>query len=185
VLCRGATDSERGPVSAFEVSTIHVDALLSAAVRRDEIDGPPAWHHGEIPGTAPGEMLPGDTDDLPAVQRTRREISPATAGQWSAVLLAENRRSVNHRYAGDEYEEPYVFTEITGRLDPVAILKAISCYEYQSCEHPGWEASEARSFREALRRPVIRWLPGYAAAAWEITDPSEAEAVTGAHRSTA
>ncbi|HUZ55086.1 MAG TPA: hypothetical protein VMU94_21490 [Streptosporangiaceae bacterium] len=87
-------------------------------------------------------------------------IQLVTSGGSQAVLLAENRRSVNHRYADDEYQAPYVFTEITGHLDPIAILKAISCYEYQSCEHPGWEASEARSFCEALRRRIIRWLPG-------------------------
>jgi hypothetical protein len=49
-------------------------------------------------------------------------------------------------------------------------LKAISCYEYQSCEHPGWRKSEAHAFCEALRDMAIGCLPGYDDAPWEIND---------------
>jgi hypothetical protein len=40
---------------------------------------------------------------------------------------------------------------------------------YQSCEHPGWEESEARKFCQQLTEGAIARLPGYEAAAWEIT----------------
>lgn len=169
-------------MSAFEVSDTHIDALVSAALRADSY-GPMSWYHDakdEIPRTQPGEMLPGHEDYLSALKRTQREVTRDNAGTWGAALLAENRRSVNHRYNEDEFEAPYEFSEIRGHLDPVAILKAISCYEYQSCEHPGWEASEAHSFCEALRGRMIKWLPGYSEAAWEITSPAEAE--TGVKR---
>ena len=167
-------------MSAFEVSDTHIDALVSAALQGAAY-GPLSWHHGDIPGTAPGEMLPGHEDYLAACQRTRREVNHENAGTWGATLLAENRRSVNHRYAEDEIEAPYVFTRIVG-VNPVAILKALSCYEYQSCEHPGWATSEAHSFCEALRVHMIGQLPGYADAAWEITTPSEATTGTKRNR---
>lgn len=54
------------------------------------------------------------------------------------------------------------------QLAPVAVLKAIDCFEYQSCEHPEWEGSEARAFCEALRDDMIGRLPGYSEADWEV-----------------
>jgi len=49
---------------------------------------------------------------------------------------------------------------------PVITLSLISCYEYQSCEHPEWRTSEARAICEALRKLAIRNLPGYDEAPW-------------------
>lgn len=37
----------------------------------------------------------------------KRELTSETAGRVGAVLLAENRRSVDHRYDEEESEEPY------------------------------------------------------------------------------
>jgi hypothetical protein len=88
------------------------------------------------------------------------------------MLWAENRRSVNHRYAEQEWEEPYVFTELRHHsIDPVMVLKAVACYEYQSCETPGWEKSEAHAFCQSLKERCIRRLPGFDDAPWEIGDP--------------
>jgi hypothetical protein len=96
------------------------------------------------------------------------------------MLLAENFRSVNHRYAEEgepagmyEYREPKV-----GPIgyNPVQVLKAIHCLEYQSCEHPEWETSEARAFLKALEARTIRKIPGYDAAEWgPPPDPAELE----------
>jgi hypothetical protein len=93
--------------------------------------------------------------------------------------------SIRHRARlkqADEYKAR-TSSPITGRLNPVAILKAIRCYEYQSCEHTGWETSEARLFCGAFRSRMIRMVSGYTTAAREIIDSSEA--VTGVQRSTA
>ena len=46
------------------------------------------------------------------------------------------------------------------------VCKAIACYEYQSCEHPGWRTSEARAYCHALRVAWCKKLPGYEEAAW-------------------
>ena len=108
----------------------------------------------------------------------RRELTLETANQVGAMLAAENRRSVDHRYNETEMEDFYTFTRYPGsgdsvapgtpQLDPVQVLKAIACYEYQSCEHPEWETSEAHEFCIMLRHATIARLPGYEAAAWEI-----------------
>ena len=63
---------------------------------------------------------------------------------------------------------PALASARTRMPSPVAVLKAISCYEYQSCEHPGWHTSEARQFCSVLRDHMISMLPGYDDAQWEI-----------------
>lgn len=163
-------------MSAFEVDQTHIDIMISAALVRVSCGETLRWYHDsreEIPHTAPGEMLPSHENYIAALDRTRREVTDDNAGMWGAALVAENRRSVNHRYEEDEIEEPYEFTQYAGTFNPVAILSAISCYEYQACEHPEWKTSEAYDFCEALRRKMIRMLPGYDKAPWEVTDASQ------------
>ena len=46
------------------------------------------------------------------------------------------------------------------------MLKAVSCYEYQACEHPGWLASEANLFCDALRHKLIGLLTIFGLASW-------------------
>jgi hypothetical protein len=159
-------------MSAFEVSTTHIDVMVSAALQRRHGETL-RWYYGEIPHTEPGEMLPSGQDYITACSTGHREVTSETAEQWGATLLAENRASVNWRYDEEEIEAPYVFTEYAGQFNPVAILSAINCYEYQSCEHPGWKTSEAHAFCEALRSRMIHMLPGYENAPWEVSDPAQ------------
>jgi hypothetical protein len=58
------------------------------------------------------------------------------------------------------------------------VLKAIDCYRYQSCEHPGWASSEAQQFCLALQALAINHLPGYDQAPWDITDPNVFTTIT-------
>lgn len=157
-------------MSAFEVDATHIDVLVSAALQR--IHGETLrWYHGELPQTEPGEALPSREDYIESLNRMRREVTQETAETWGATLVAENRRSVNHRYNEDELEPLYTFTEYAGTFNPVKILGAISCYEYQACEHPEWKTSEAYGFCEALRGRMIRQLPGYDSP--HVTDASQ------------
>lgn len=101
-----------------------------------------------------------------------------TACQQLAIqLLAENVRSFEHRYPDDKGEAgvdlvtgapaPIVWTyNLFCRLTPVQVLKSIRCYEYQSCEHPGWEASEAYANVQRIKNATICALPGFEAAIW-------------------
>lgn len=134
-------------MSAFVVSKAHIDALVRLAqvynVRAGRID----------------PMQGGD--------------------EAGAALLNECVQSVQYRYPDDKPEQlpgpvnaywrqPYSYSPLRGRVpSPIEGLKLISCYEYQSCEHPGWESSGAKQFCEALRDTLIGTLPGYDEAPWE------------------
>lgn len=146
---------KRHDMSAYIVDKPHIDALVAAAIRLDAS----WWHDGD--------------------RAYARREDPAVTGQ---MLVDANVESVSHRYPDDKLTElpgrldawwlvPYTFPK--GRRPPsltaVAILKAIDCYEYQACEPPGWETSEAAAFCRGLRDVAIGALPGYDEAAWEIT----------------
>ena len=45
--------------------------------------------------------------------------------------------------------------------------KAAASLEYQSCEHPGWEASNARRIIRDLEGMLVRELPGYETGPWD------------------
>lgn len=166
-------------MSAFVVDTAHIDAMVQAGLRgRWNL----SWYwEGE-----------------------HHELTRANADEIGAMLLAENVRSVDHRYSppgreaiyGEGWETPeqnlpgryvteqlpgiepisfpqwltpYRYTEPRRSFSPVAILKAIDCYEYQSCEHDEWRESQAFTFCRALRSWCIGKLEGYEAADWEIS----------------
>lgn len=50
----------------------------------------------------------------------------------------------------------------------VKFLKALDCLEYQSCEPPAWDESQAFKIIAALRGMAINALPGYNKAPWGI-----------------
>jgi hypothetical protein len=72
---------------------------------------------------------------LAQADQRRHELTTDTAGRVGAMLLAENRRSVDHRYDEQKLAEPYLFTRLTGTPDPVVVLKVINCHEYQSRQY--------------------------------------------------
>lgn len=78
------------------------------------------------------------------------------------MLWEENYRSVNYRYDENERTPTYAPPENTRALHPVAVLKAIDCYEYQSCEHPDWKGSQAHALCLALREAIYRRHPALA-----------------------
>ena len=112
--------------------------------------------------------------------RLTDENADAIGGQ----LWAENYTSVKSLYGvtDDSEDVPgpadfeatqvltYTFTRVPGTLDPVVVLKALDCYEYQSCEHDGWKTSGAHEFCEVLRSVAISILPGYDDAPWDFDD---------------
>jgi hypothetical protein len=161
-------------MSAFIVSARHIDYLLTAGLRLDT-NYPLSW---SIKPT--GEPMPDPSEDFQAyiawTTRQRTELRSDTADQVGAMLVNENRLSVNARYQEDEIEEFYTFTPYRGKVTAVQTLKAIRCYEYQACEHEGWKTSEARAFCRALETLAIHALPGYDKALWEIPEMSRQEA---------
>lgn len=106
-------------------------------------------------------------------QDARREVRYYESGDLDEavyqMLVAENVRSVSYRYkeqtlAGDHYA--YQVTPAIKSATPVDVLKALACYEYQSCETPDWPESEAFQFCRALEHKVIRTIPGYNESGW-------------------
>jgi hypothetical protein len=161
-------------MSAFIVSDNHIHALLTAG-----LDNP---RYGALRWFAPESEEPrGDADTqagepwgptaIESANRRRRELTRDTADAVGLMLLAQNYASVNYRYDEHEEEPLYRFQELGCTIDPVVVFKAIDCYNYQSCESPDWEETEAYAFCQALRSKMIHALPGYDAAPWGIDDP--------------
>lgn len=78
------------------------------------------------------------------------------------MLWNENYASVNYWYSEGEPTPDYSPTLIDEPLSPIAVLKALDCYEYQSCEHPGWKTSDARALINAIRWIIFTDHPEWA-----------------------
>jgi len=167
-------------MSAFMVSKEHIDAMVRLSLPGS--DGHKMTWYVVDPDEIEWDSSDPDSyfADLAAA---RRESTLDRADEIGRMLAFENAASVLYRYSDDNSDEyvpswtndgTYRFT-ISGRCPtPVEGLKLIDCYEYQSCEHPGWKTSEARRFCKALRSRMIQSLPGYKEAPWEFTANAEA-----------
>ena len=101
-------------------------------------------------------------------------LSPTEIGQ---ELWEENHRSINFRYAhhGVVDTPAYTYEVPTAeriqqaaegghqaaqvatltRIDNDLILGLVECYDYQSCEHPGWGQSRAKKWCDTLYSLLI------------------------------
>ena len=106
-----------------------------------------------------------------AVHAARNRILGWTdANQIGEMLHAENVTSVNYRY-GEATQPDFALCEWAAfhSFSRVQIVKAARCLEYQSCEHPGWEKSDAcKLVRAIIGDDTSRDMPGYDEAEWEI-----------------
>ncbi len=160
-------------MSAFIVDDIHIHALLEAGLA-DQRYGPLRWFAPEEP-IGPEDHEPGQPWGPTAIEsanRRRRELTSETASIVGMMLVAQNYASVNYRYAEKDEEPIYRYKPLAGYPNPVIVLKAIDCYEYQSCETPDWEETEAHAFCQSLRKRMIHHLPGYDDAPWDIQSPT-------------
>lgn len=150
-------------MSAFMVGKAHIDALVRLGLQTP-LNSPLRWSkHPVMDGK-------WDLEDV----RTLTRETVDTTGQ---MLVAANLKSIHYLYpetrngssvpGGGVEEEAYYYERSDRCPNVVEGLKLIDCYEYQSCEDPGWSMSEARRFCEALRSRLIHRLPGYEEAPWE------------------
>lgn len=148
-------------MSAFIVSKEHIDVLLAAGLHSKYghcltwYDRPPEQGGAEL-----------------------HELSFVNVDEIGQMLVSENVQSVRARYpdidhggiapgpAVEYWREPYTYANPGFDPTPVETLKALGCFEYQSCEHEGWETSEALRFCEALRADAIERLDGMETAPW-------------------
>lgn len=101
--------------------------------------------------------------------------SQVMSGELGQMLWDENVRSVRHRYPDDyalpgdtdmPWIIPYKQQPVPFKLTPGEVFQTIDYYSYQTCEHPGWEVSEAFSFCRHLRGLWCKRVPGYAETPW-------------------
>jgi hypothetical protein len=93
--------------------------------------------------------------------------SAVDADELGQILTQQNYDSVNYRYQESTEVETYVYKRIknvggdTGAFIPWGhVLRALSCYEYQSCETPDWNQSVAYTICQAIRSKVCNRLGG-------------------------
>ena len=149
-------------MSSFIVSPEHLRALVLAGLAGQYQDGAMRWYSDD--GNRSGVL---DND---------------TAARVFEMLYRANVEAVEYRYGSDNPDglpgyigpDPYRFTFASGFTpDPVSILKAVACYEYQACDAPTWNASEARDFCQALRLRMIHRLEGIDDAPWCVDSISD------------
>ena len=154
-------------MSAYICDNRHITYMVQAAIslRLSECDG------GSISWYADAER-----HEIRCTASTQERI---TVGN---MLLEANAKSVSERYSVDQYTQSLTakdFSERFTSIDPVQVLKAISCYEYQSCEAEDWAKSEAKSFCDRLKDKAINGLIGYSDANWGAPRPkTEAATIT-------
>jgi hypothetical protein len=141
-------------MSAWIVSKKHIDYMVTAALTCERKRGYGPDYGGQ-------------------------RVHLGNADEVGAGLLAENIESVAYRYDSRDLNdlpgpikqtrpEQYRYRPQPPGIDVVTAIKAIHCYEYQSCEHPGWDTSAAKAFCEELKGGLICCLPGYEDAPWGI-----------------
>lgn len=147
------------------VAKTHIDFLVTAGLRVPR-HSPLRWLWPDIDTDEQAMVFqrgePWGPDAIRLMHERTRELRLETAGYVGAMLWAENRRSVDHRYDETELEAPYIYEPTTGSFEqPLAwlvVLNATRGYAYQSCEHPGWYRSQAKAFIGALEEETIRRL---------------------------
>lgn len=105
------------------------------------------------------------------------------------ILSLANAASIEERYPdtkdapenapGDlETFEPWTASEIHKydcawlSTDPVQVIKAVDCYQYQACEAGTWLDSMAKEITDKLARIATHNLPGYDDAEWGSPKPA-------------
>jgi hypothetical protein len=175
-------------MSAFMVDKTHVDLMVKTAlvgpsgraVNPGNAWSRPRWTDVDRP--ALDAMLWSEAHEHFRTvawlgQERPQDISP---DQLGAMLVAENLASIHYRYpdtiGSDELPGPlhpywldYTYTDPGIRMTTPEALKAINCYEYQSCEHDGWHYSEAYRFCRALTDALVGHVEGYSDAPWDWT----------------
>ena len=139
-------------MSCYQVHPFHINTLVSYGQARRVSAYIPA-------GYADGQHIAFD-------------VAPDLIAR---ILTRANAAAVAQRYSEPEVAELARFERVRELPEPVAILKACNCLEYQSSDWSEYSGSAAELLIDALRRQAIRELPGYDDASWELTPASSRE----------
>jgi len=161
-------------MSAYVVDRGHIRYLVNAGLSqaiRGRQSGPLRWRWNR---------------NLEARTIEIESLTAQTADRVGQMLWDENIASINARYP-DTIESPegmpgpigenYQYgphqnpTSYEPTINPLQVLSSLFCFEYQACEHDGWEGSEAFAFCESLRKTAIYALPGMDDLKWGAPAP--------------
>ncbi|MCW1959065.1 MAG: hypothetical protein KIH64_011090 [Mycobacterium sp.] len=149
-------------MSAFILPAEHIHVLLWGALRAGH--GRVCWHYGNP--TRMGELT---------------DTTASTVGQ---MLLDANVASVNYLYNATDTAEAYRYQRpVHTDWSAVELLKALACYEYQSCEAPDWEGSSAQRLCRVIERELIVTLRGWQEAPWSLSTTTASTAAQRRYRS--
>ena len=150
-------------MSAYIVTKNHILYLLSAITsRRITRTYGFSYYHND----STTQVRLGDYDQLAAI---------------GSKLWQENVKSVNARYNDATDSEAYTIQphELASvhwqEIEPVQVIKACHCLNYQSCEHEAWETSEAKTILDRLINAACHALTGYDDAAWGAPETTSAK----------
>ena len=96
-------------------------------------------------------------------------VDGLTPSQLARKLFLANALAYRERY-GEAVPLKYKFTRVTTDLEPVAVLKACDCLEYQCSDWSDWSASVQDRALARIRDRAIICLPGYRSAAWTLEE---------------
>jgi len=120
-------------MSAYTLSNKHISGMLRAAI------------YIQYQGDSAAYRFNGENHNM--------------RGEYQKIgqkLLDENYRSVNYRYSEEVATPEFKFTIV--EVTPAQIIRACNCYNYQTCETPDWEQTEAHAIYDALRERAISAL---------------------------
>lgn len=99
-------------------------------------------------------------------KRIEDEREYRTRDELGQILYDENVRSVNHRYHEKNRLFKYTFESPALGLTCVEFIKFLRCLDYQSCERPSYDRSQARRVIVNLVFRAVSDIPGYDDAPW-------------------
>ncbi len=99
-------------------------------------------------------------------------ISKDFAQRIADVLKRENINSVNYRY-GEKTRRTKCNLKKGVELNAVDAYSLMQSLDYQSCEHPEWESTEAHSLLQAAMKgieayAIVRGKDGMLLGAWSL-----------------
>ena len=154
-------------MSAFMVGDEHINTLIGWTLSKA---------HGVF-SEIRWVVSPEDADRNPVGIRSTlgtnfRYLNPETASVVGQILVDANAKSIEARYEEDESRIYEYNAPRTLSWNPVEIMSACSCYDYQACEFGGYETSEAHAIIDAIRHLCISILCDQNHTPWEITENS-------------
>jgi len=177
-------------MSAFQVSKGHIDRLVGLALYGPKDAGGYRWDRltwwAADPRGAQRESTNYE-DYGRRLDAIRREVTLENRDAVGEMLTRANLHSINARYP-DTVENPadipgeamsafvpYRFPRAMRTVNALRpslpeALRAIDCYEYQSCEADDWPDSEAYDFCTSLRKALCGVVSRAATRGWDDWD---------------